>query len=86
MRHALKAARLQNSVLTYRNSIQRPIREGKQAYLCKAPDQQSLIGRCCSDRVKESALTWGDLGLGSEFLYTKKSAEVILVAETSRDY
>ena len=61
----LKEARLQNPVLTDRNGIRRPIREGKQAHLCEARDQQSLVDRCRRNRMKEYALTWGDLGIDS---------------------
>ena len=34
--------------------------------------------------MKERAITGGDLGLDSVFLYTKKSAEVIVTGKTSR--
>ena len=37
----------------------------------------------CLTAVREYALTRGDLGLGSVFLYTKKSAEVIVAGVTS---
>jgi len=43
-----------------RNGIRRPSREGKQAHLCDARNQQSLLGRCRRDRRKENVLTWGD--------------------------
>ncbi len=59
----LKEARLQNTVLTNRNGIRRPFREGKQAHLCKARSQQSFSGRCRRDRMKDKCLTWGDLGI-----------------------
>jgi hypothetical protein len=72
----MKEAGLQNPVLTNRNSIRRPFREGEQAHLCEAPDQQSLDGRCCRNRRKEYVLTWGDLGLHE--LKFEKSAEVIV--------
>ena len=36
-------------------------REGKQAHLCKARSQQSLMCRCTGNRLKENALTWGGL-------------------------
>ena len=73
----LKEARLQNPVLTNRNGIRRPIREGKQAHLCEALGQQSLMGRCRRDRRKEYVLTWGDLE--PYVLRIEKSAEVIVV-------
>ena len=76
MRYTLKEARLQNPVLTNRNGIRRPIREGKQAHLCEARNQQSLKGRCCRNRMKEYVLTWGDLDLYG--LQIEKSAEVIV--------
>ena len=72
----LKEAGLQNPVLTNRNGIVRLDREGKQAHLCDARNQQSLSGRCRRNRRKEYVLTWGDLhcyGLAEE-----KSAEAIV--------
>ncbi len=55
---------------------------GKQPHPCKAQIRdQRHVCRCDSDRRKEKALTRGGLGLGSViflFLYTKKSAEVIV--------
>ncbi len=80
----LKEARLQNLVLTNRNGIRRPVREGKQARpvppkrdLCEARNQQSLVGRCCRNRKKEYVLTWGGLELYE--LQIEKSAEAIVV-------
>ena len=73
----LKEARLQNPVLTNRNGIRRPIREGKQAHLCEARNQQSLVGRCRRNRMKEYVLTWGDLELYE--LQIEKSAEAVVV-------
>ena len=73
----LKEARLQNPVLTNRNGIRRPIRESKQAHLCEARNQQSLVGRCRRNRMKEYVLTWGDLELYE--LQIEKSAEAIVV-------
>ena len=72
----LKEARLQIPVLTNRNGIQRLVREGKQAHLCEARSQQSRMGRCRSDRMKDKCFTWGDLGLYE--LQIEKSAEVIV--------
>ena len=71
------SAGLQNPVLTNRNSIRRPNREGEQAHLCNVRNQQSLLGRCCRNRRKEYVLTWGDLGL--HVMETEKSAEPIVV-------
>jgi hypothetical protein len=73
----LKEARLQNPVLTNRNGIRRPVREGKQAHLCEAHDQQSLRGRCRRNRMKEYVLTWG--GLKLYVIQIEKSAKVIVV-------
>ena len=77
MRCTLKEAGLQNPVLTNRNGIQRPIRAGKQAHLCEARNQQSLVGRCRRNRMKEYVLTWGGLELYE--LQIEKSAEAIVV-------
>jgi hypothetical protein len=60
----------------YRNGIQRPSREGEQAHLCDARNQQSLLGRCRGNRRKEYVLTWGDLRLYE--LQFEKSAEAIV--------
>ncbi|KYG82904.1 hypothetical protein AWW67_05610 [Roseivirga seohaensis] len=76
----MKEARLQIPVLTNRNGIRRPFREGEQAHLCEALGQQSLFGRCRRNWKKEYVLTWGDLGLHE--LETEKSAEVIVVNRT----
>ena len=65
-----------------RNGIQRLVREGKQAHLCEALGQQSLMGRCRRDRMKEYVLTWGDLEPYE--LWIEKSAEVIVVNRMSR--
>ena len=46
---------------------------------------KSYGSRSSRYRLKEFALTWGDLELGSEFLYIKKSAEVIVPRVTSED-
>ena len=61
----MKKAGLQNPVLTNRKYIQRHDREGEQAHLCKALDQQSLLCRCIRNRRKEYVLTWGGLGIDS---------------------
>ena len=74
----LKEAGLQIPVLTNRNGIQRLVREGKQAHLCEARNQQSRMGRCRSDRMKDKCLTRGDLERYE--LPIEKSAEVIVVA------
>ena len=58
------------------SGIRRPFREGEQAHLCEALDQQSLFGRCRRNRRKEYALTWGDLEW--YVLPIEKSAEAIL--------
>ena len=76
MIQTVKEAGLQIPVLTNRNGIRRPVREGKQAHLCDARNQQSLVGRCRRDRMKEYALTWGDLEPYE--LWIEKSAEAIL--------
>ena len=73
----LKEARLQIPVLTNRNGIRRPVREGKQAHLCDARNRQSLVGRCRRNRMKEYVLTWGDLEL--YVIQIEKSAEAIVV-------
>ncbi len=76
----LKEAGLQNPVLTNRNGIERLEREGKQAHLCEARNQQSLLGRCRGNRRKEYVLTWGDLEL--HVLQIEKSADLIVVDGT----
>ena len=83
MIQAVKEAGLQIPVLTNRNGIRRPIREGKQAHLCEARDQQSLVGRCRRNRMKEYVLTWGDLDLYE--IQIEKSAEVIVVDRKRAD-
>jgi len=62
-----------------RSGIRRLFVEGKPAHHGNARNQQSADSRCRRNRMKENTLTGGALGLGSAFLYTKKSAEVIVV-------
>jgi hypothetical protein len=82
VRHALKEVRLQNPVLTNRNGIRGQIVWGKQPYSCNALKLgKGRHGRSRSDRRKERSLTGG--GLSCHGMAGEKSAEVIVVAETS---
>ena len=94
MTHSLKEAGLQKSVLILRqaqdklnrNLIPRPVELVEQAHHCSAQSiPKDSIGRLSRYRRKEFALTYGGLGLGLVFLYTKKAAEVIVPIVTSED-
>ena len=60
----------------------RQVYSGKQPHSCNAPKQREYTGTCRRDRMKEKALTGGGLPLHE--LFGEKSAEAIVVGETSR--
>jgi hypothetical protein len=74
----------QNPVLTNRNGIRGYRARISKHIIAKSQISKTLYSRYRKNRRKEDALTGGYLGLDSVFLYTKKSAEVIVVAATSR--
>jgi len=68
---------------TDEQEVHEATRLDEQAHHCDVRNTGKSVhnrnSRCTSDWPKETAFTWGGLGLGSVFLYTKKSAEVIVV-------